>query len=175
MVKQKIYLISLQRKLEFTILKKKQKNKITKSFPVIPYSLKLFNDDEVFIGVNKSVYILSTKECHLFEKEVAVVNFIIKNTKTAFIDFFNESYSSDISSSKFVWIVDRTQSLFCFKSYENEVTQHSLLELVAVDTEQRQITAIAALNGHQVVIGDKFGCISVLRLPDCSVWSGNEG
>lgn len=123
--------------------------------PGMPYSMKVFNDNEVFIGINNKIYVLSIQDWKLFDKEIATVP-----TQTSFIDFFNET---DLTE-KFVWIADRNQSIFCFKSYQNEVTQHSLLDLVAVDTEQRQITAICPLNRQTVAIGDKFGVITVLRL-----------
>lgn len=127
----------------------------------IPFSMKLLNENEVLVGVNKSVHVLSTKDWKLFDRPVAEVP-----TQAAFIDFFNDKMvTSQNIQEKFVWVADRTQSIFCFKPFVSEVSQYTMLQLAAVDNEQRQITAMQPLNDFTIAIGDKFGCVAVLRLP----------
>ncbi|OHT05310.1 hypothetical protein TRFO_26927 [Tritrichomonas foetus] len=115
--------------------------------PGIPFSMQKFKND-VIVGINKSLYLLSVTDWSLSNKPLASVP-----TQTAFIE----------CSDHFVWVGDRTQGVFCFQPSKNENDQ-LFFKLVAIDTEQRQITALCILNDFTVAIGDKFGVITVVKL-----------
>lgn len=66
------------------------------------------------------------------------------------------------TSDNFIWVGDRTQSVFCFLHDPKKDKRC----LVACDPEPRQLTAMSVVKQHHIAVGDKFGKITVLRLPD---------
>jgi splicing factor 3B subunit 3 len=70
------------------------------------------------------------------------------------------------ATDAFVWIADRTQSVICFDLPANDERKRLLGSPVAVDTQPRQLTAMAVLDEVTVALGDRFGGIVLLRLPD---------
>ncbi|KAH0791860.1 Splicing factor 3B subunit 3 [Histomonas meleagridis] len=118
-----------------------------------PYALQKVTNELILIGAGQFLYTLRKIEndrwC-LSEKFLAIAP-----TQIAFIEI----------SDKFVWIGDRTQSIMCF-GYTMNDEQFRIIRPCAIDPEPRQLTAMCLLNDELVAVGDKFGQISILRIPD---------
>jgi hypothetical protein len=62
-----------------------------------------------------------------------------------------------------LWVGDQTQSVFCYRFVdEYDVTR----DPIAVDTEPRAVTAMCVIDPFTVVVGDRFGVVTFLRLPN---------
>ena len=64
----------------------------------------------------------------------------------------------------FVWVGDRTQSILCFshtfKDGKLAITPQ------AVDTKPRQLTAMKCIDDFTIAVGDRYGTITILKLPE---------
>ncbi|OHS94185.1 hypothetical protein TRFO_11242 [Tritrichomonas foetus] len=70
-------------------------------------------------------------------------------------------------SGDILWIGDRIESVFVYRfSLTGDGNDIKSLNLIACDTEPRQITAMCLLNETCVAIGEKNGKITILRLPN---------
>jgi splicing factor 3B subunit 3 len=63
----------------------------------------------------------------------------------------------------FLWVGDRTQSVFCYRfDDESRVGRYP----IAVDAEPRAVTAMCVIDPTTIVVGDRFGGVTFLRLPN---------
>jgi splicing factor 3B subunit 3 len=62
-----------------------------------------------------------------------------------------------------LWVGDRTQSVFCYR-FTDEFTVGN--PPIAVDPEPRAVTAMCVIDGSTVVVGDRFGVVTFLKLPN---------
>lgn len=77
-------------------------------------------------------------------------------------------------SNGIIWLADRIESVFAYRYSYNEKT--GLVEstkLIAVDTSPRQITSMTLINENCVVIGEKRGMITIMRLPNDDIGNKN--
>lgn len=65
----------------------------------------------------------------------------------------------------FVWIGDKTQSIICFAFKSTDKKEPKLVP-VAIDTQPKQLTAMKVINKYTIAVADKFGIITILRLPE---------
>ena len=65
--------------------------------------------------------------------------------------------------SPYIWVGDRTDSVFCF---HEKHTEKERTNFIARDSEPRNLTAMTVIEPDTVAVGDKFGKITILRLPD---------
>lgn len=68
-------------------------------------------------------------------------------------------------SDNIVWVGDKTQSVICFAFKTYDKNQPKLVP-IACDTEPKQLTAMQVLDKYQIAVADRFGTISILKLPD---------
>ena len=64
----------------------------------------------------------------------------------------------------FVWLGDRTQSVLCF-SHGSKDGRLAIIPQ-AVDTRPRQLTAMKCIDDFTVAVGDRYGCVTILKLPE---------
>jgi len=105
---------------------------------------------------NSIVYISSGRELYQVENQNQTKSIFFSKTQIAFLEI----------GDKFIWIGDRTQSVFVCRIQNNNSSGSSLKPLVACDISPCFITAMKLLDEYTVVIGDKFGNITVLKLSD---------
>ncbi|KAH0786220.1 Splicing factor 3B subunit 3 [Histomonas meleagridis] len=119
--------------------------------PQLPFSLARYND-YILVGVGKRLHILKHTDGKWCAGKDSLASF---HTQIAFIEIWG----------KYFLIGDRLQSVFCFepKIKDGMIVR---LALIAIDCEQRQLTSLAIYNEEIIVVGDKFGMITFLKLPD---------
>lgn len=117
-----------------------------------PYSLAKIND-KILVGSGNHIYLLEKKgnEWIISKNPLTGVH-----TQIGFIEV----------SDKFIWVGDRTQSVFCFYYKYNNGEFEMGKYPVAIDPEPRQLTSMCLFNGNIVVVGDKFGQITLLKIPN---------
>ncbi|OHT03543.1 hypothetical protein TRFO_29033 [Tritrichomonas foetus] len=69
-------------------------------------------------------------------------------------------------SDNFIWVGDRTQSLICFLINKKEDNSTINMPPIAIDTEPKQLTSVCVIDKYKIAVGDKFGVITILQLPD---------
>lgn len=108
-------------------------------------------DTSIIVGLGRRLFTLKLEDQGWVLSEDPIASL---PTQIAFIDVGN----------LFVWVGDRTQSVFCFIVCKNDGDIR--VKPLAIDTQPRQLTAMKCIDDYTVVVGDRFGTITFLRLPD---------
>lgn len=114
--------------------------------PEPPLSMTLWRD-KVLVGTGRKVEVLELDaQSQVWSISSNIVHAL--PTQVAFIE----------ARDQFLWVADRTQSIICFAG-------DTTLEIVAVDPNPRQLTAMCVMSDTTIAVGDKFGVIAILGLP----------
>lgn len=137
-------------------------------FPDPPFSIRK-SENVVFVGIGPQLNYLRknqniTEGDNNNDNESEMHNQYLKES----LDVYLPSVISFIEVSKgIIWLADRIESIFAYRYVYNEKTDRiESVKLIAVDTSPRQITSMTLINENCVVVGEKRGTITILRLPN---------